>query len=52
MTEEGMCDNDSEMREWMLRIERRLSRVEGKFNAALIILGGILAILAAIITKI
>jgi hypothetical protein len=36
----------------MLRIEGRLSRVEGKVNAALIILGGILAILTTVITKI
>jgi hypothetical protein len=52
MTEDSRHNNDSEMREWMLRIGRRLSRVEGKVNAALIILGGILAILTAIITKI
>jgi hypothetical protein len=52
MTKDSRHGNDSEMREWMLRIERRLSRVEGKVNAALIILGSILIISITIITKI
>jgi hypothetical protein len=46
-------NNDNpEIKEWMLKIERRLSRLEGKMNVVLVILSGILAILAAIITKI
>ena len=45
-------DNDPELKEWMLRIERRLGRLEGKMNVILIILGGLLGLLAAIITKI
>jgi len=45
-------NNDPELKAWMLRIERRLSKLEGKMNAIIIILGGLLGILAAIITKI
>jgi len=45
-------NNDPEMKEWMLKIERRLSRLEGKVNALIMLVSGLLAILAAIITKI
>ena len=45
-------NNDQDIKAWMLRIERRLSKLEGKMNAIIVILGGLLGILAAIITKI
>jgi hypothetical protein len=45
-------NNDPEIKAWMIRVERRLSRLEGKVNVILVILGGLLGLLAAIITKI
>jgi len=43
---------DPDIKSWMIKVERRLSRLEGKVNVILIILGGLLGLLAAIISKI
>jgi hypothetical protein len=44
--------NDIDIKSWMLRIEKRLGKLEGEMNVVLLILSAMMGILITLFTKI